>query len=806
MFKPSIQSPTIAGEESFPNVVNAPCSVSYDVQASPNFWMATPTQDIQKLVSIIVGNYQSMLFHFVATARQERETGNMSGQRKSVSEPGIHAELTYNMGLEMLRVTIYPESASSDVKQPKLPDAVIEITVPYTGLPVPGLGASPSGAIVFPNYPFDFLNSPSAPGPTSHKDGKGIYRSSAPILPPDLSLDGGMSLPGGPVWMTYGAGKAPTNYDYSIRDYTPDTSWQSGVTEDGWCKGVGGSAVLTTPLDGKQYWEVEIVTLPQPRKPPNHQMTDIFAGGGQVGPGGWSGGTPVPTTPQSVSGGLGGAGGFYQTTADPGISGTTYDVSWSDNLTAWGTPTIGVVPAYYLPDDLQHNAVTAKPELYQDYSRVVGIDPPVLDPAGPKGMLARSIYGIQKPCKDVATQQCIYTYTFGQYTTSNPAVGVITCDDEYLNPCPLRPAPPGPIPLSMNQWSAVGNAGKLSVLIGVDDGTNYLAGTPITGTAATLTGAADTTSNPVDFPVYTRVGGGLLYGASDGETIVPVWGTWAGEALHAALPEAYTIWKASSTVGSVGPLGVADYVNYILHYTPPALTTSISTINNTEGDFVRYSSFHTFGGGGYQSSYFPNVYKNYADAVMNAFADGPHFGVWLGRLDQWPTFSDAGSDGTEGSGTLLAIGDGCSDGHDVPVDGSLPMAPGQLSTIGQYSGVDLGGLKVGDIVMLATDTKTGCVWFGKNGKWCGPGDGGGLSGPLGPADGPAKGTKWASIMDGGSKSALPVTTPPGPYSYTTGQPRYFPAVGFRIGDFACKVRVGSTVKYVPPSGFKAYGA
>ncbi len=99
---------------------------------------------------------------------------------------------------------------------------------------------------------------------------------------------------------------------------------------------------------------------------------------------------------------------------------------------------------------------------------------------------------------------------------------------------------------------------------------------------------------------------------------------------------------------------------------------------------------------------------------------------------------------------------------------------------GIWTGVALGELREGDIVMIATDTKTRKVWFGKNGHWIGPG---------GTLADPSKGSGFACLMDG-----------------EAGARNYFPAVSFRLGPTKLRMRFAGAQKFAAPSGFEAFDA
>jgi hypothetical protein len=177
---------------------------------------------------------------------------------------------------------------------------------------------------------------------------------------------------------------------------------------------------------------------------------------------------------------------------------------------------------------------------------------------------------------------------------------------------------------------------------------------------------------------------------------------------------------------------------------------------------VYYSDF--LGAMPVQNTPLSTVLQNPPKATMDLFSSGVHAPVFTGRVDLWSPSS--------------AIGDGST------------------TTDAQYTGVDLGQLRQGDVVMVAADADTGYIWFGKNGTWY-LSDGTQVS-ASDQTSGPNVGTGWAAVMDGGSKSVAP--------QQGTSKPKYYPAVGYRIGNLKFNILLTGFTKYSPPSSFKIYGA
>jgi hypothetical protein len=115
-----------------------------------------------------------------------------------------------------------------------------------------------------------------------------------------------------------------------------------------------------------------------------------------------------------------------------------------------------------------------------------------------------------------------------------------------------------------------------------------------------------------------------------------------------------------------------------------------------------------------------------------------------------------------------------TDFDNVSADGNTPLP-------GYDTGVDLGELVVGDRIMIATDTASRKVWFGKNGQWVGP-DGG--------AANPEKGDGYACLMDLDTEQKTV---------------QYHAAVSARYGPTWVRMHLGIGLVYSPPKGFGALG-
>jgi len=876
MFKPSVHSPTLVDGETFPSTGDVPCTVSYMIAASPE-WKATRTVGEQNAVAEqIVAGYQANLAQFVSAARQERDCFGQKWQRKIATWPKLTAELTFNYGVETLRVVITP-SAGSDTSTVSVQN-IKKISVPYTGFPVPSMGTygdvllkafAPNGTF----YPFDFYASPSAPGTTSHFDSTSqAYKSTSPVSTPIADIEISMNSFAPPQYVPY------TTYNQATRTYSQDSSRFDITTDPAqWCPGVAGNAILTTPLSGKQVWEIEITELPGSKVPTGAVLEDAFYGQSAV---------PIKS-PLALSHSLV-PWAFLSGFASP------YQTKFPTDVSTWGTPSIGVCPAYYLPDDLQNFSPTDIPQLYMDYGSPLGCDVQI-KPTDPVGKKARSIYTIvtsfiAKQTTGVGWMCGIYdcgpidpgfygvtgyaidaqqlkadmiAWSATDQSTVPPSVYspgsgyiLVAGEPEFLVANPLRPALIADVTVTYSVGSmGVASGGNVFRLLpplnqadmapvnhacSQSDFLSFIAAHPSSYISLGV-GQPDAV-DPSVFEPWAASAHGYFSGAR------------AGSVPNVSIQALDYYYLSSSTFG--GPLDTVvtetNTSEYVLHGTPvntsypgyQGYACGVSSpgasgndifpdrvVNSSSGttiyevgnvrytspytipvkDNILYGDFVNFYVGSdaltFDWAYWDLVLDTtvtISPAIAQMFSNGTHSPVFIGRVDQW-TFYDNSSNyyGGLGGGP---VSQGVSDGSDVKIDGSRRASGQVMGMVGQFTGVDLGTLAVGDVIMIATDTSTGYVWFGKNGTWYGPGDSHGVTVALNPStDGPAHGTKWAAVMDGGSASAQPVTTPSGPYDYATGRPRYFPAVGYRIGPLKANLLYGDKVKHTPPSGFTAYG-
>jgi hypothetical protein len=793
-FKPPIGGP-----------LDLPTTVSYDVQASPDWWRNNSADDAFAAAEIIVAGYAGAINQTVFASRQQRQIMNMQQQRVARQLPGLFIEVTCSSGMETLRLTVQPENAPGGTTGNSVQQGgVFDVKVPFVGFPVPGMGSV--GGDTYPdmllcNGPawfFDPVFSPSDSGLTSKQDTTtGLWVCANALTTPDQAS---------------GTTSLPKILLHSEPPGTGSLIQLSNIDEAYWCKGTGGSAILTQPLAGKQYWEVEIVAIPRGRVPAGIDIqvpTPAAPTLMQV---------PLPNVDYLPQIGANVSTVFIASSNDTSTTAPTFHLEWPTLLDSWGTPIIGVCPGYYLPADMLPGDPTKAAKKFQDYTRVVGLDP-YIDPAGPKNLLARSIALVSTAATSALKQTPRSGYFPGMWeqsfmtTIGNQSELSAGWADYKSRMASYDPrtayAKPtlGPATIGGVGWGQV-----------CYDSSVF---TPAPGTPAAVP-ASGTVYADTPFPQVGSVTITLL-GSGSPTTASLVGPPSAGVAQPDGSISPLTYWpEPGASPPYFQTLQVYDggvppaYPNpsYFAIYYVGDSGASSTAFRYTSGFFaplddpfstVKVPISDLFG------SSVTGAISNYTQCFQDIIQDGYHSPVIIGRVDLIPGLAISE---TSYSFTLILTPYG--DGSQSPLDGTMATqwmtlsgsrsAPGgNMGPTGLYSGVDLGELAVGDVVMVATDTATGYIWFGKNGVWYGPDPSGGSTVQLTSADGPAIGTKWTAIMDGFPKSATPVKPPPGNTDPTQAQPQYFPAVGWRIGAMEAKIHYGQGMKFPTPGGFKLYG-
>ena len=497
----------------------------------------------------------------------------------------------------------------------------------------------------------------------------------------------------------------------------------------------------------------------------------------------------------------------------------TVDITWPADVDTWGTPSIGVVPAYYLPVDLRGAAATDTPKAYLDYTRVPGLDLMMSDIASPLTP-ARSITAIStaisKPASNSGPVAQPGVWDVGVVQGFQlEAFWLVEQDPAMLAPNDPTITDNKVYYQALQTWAAGGCVGSKPTTastayasttgvcwwgIGSDNPYSYtsVAGYPLTPLPTPPT-------QPWEYG-STSGAAGLLYVCvtTGGGTADAQGPTGGGDPLSIGYEVSHTSWEgidwyvlrdgSNCTNGYVTESDPYGDHRGTVRYTPGIRYTDVTGgASNGQhalgvvGSFVQpltatvQISQSTVSGSDL-------INQVTLGAFTQLVTPGKHMPVYIGRMDLLPeTFTSL---------TTKSLGDGShTDLHDT------------TGNVGLYTGVDLGMLSTGDTVMVATDADNGYVWFGKNGKWyipdtsgqgavCTQVDAAMSNPPHGPNAKNPDG--WAAVMDGYKKSAS--------YDMNKAPPAYFPAVGYRIGDFkASMIYDKGKLKYAPPAGFGVYG-
>ena len=855
---------------------SSPTSVNVRVQASDRWWINNAGMDANFAVEAILARRRGDVMQFVNGSRQMCALGGPNYQRTFRDWGDLRADFSYNTGQEVLRIVVVPENvATLSSGSSQSFGGLFKIDIPFSGFPIPGMGdgAGSTYPTEFnwfgPSYPFDFAQVPCDPGTQSRYDQTDkVYIAQSPSSTPDLD----------------GVGNA-TNIFSSIEQIGPvqltpagsslmsgDATYKFGYAAADYCKKVAGAAILTTPLKGKQYWEIKITTLPSGNYPSGYTLTstgNAFATSSEVGltlnitpaiPGNWA----------SLDANLGNMIPYVFTSQ---ISSSVWQVSWPTDIDTWGTPAIGVVPAYYLPDDLRTASPTDQPKHYLDMTRTPGLDKMVAD-ITTQNLRARSILAYSTAAaigtgggyvtlpgvweiKMIAHSgnagsfgdmrawyAALVAWSAGGGTGTKPTnpppdTGFpkkgwrVLGYDNYVRTGPTGYTPAQPTTMTWRAGDAMGGAGYYAYMFETFTNEPFDASSlgpdDIHGTSVGYGYSGWWPGGSVEWSLpYGSANAGHFFCVHDGDVFsLPTY----------LLNTTVEIYNSSSMSHGVAVTGLVncmiangdgivithgggsktissmDYDRLLVAFPnladftmDAAAFTDLGTVRYTPG-ITYYDPTGGAGTGAHMVSavgeFFPSFSKSVtvaspagADVVpdapkaMQRLVDpGKHMPAYIGRPDLLPE--------RPSSWTTASMGDGATT--------DLHVSDGK---VGLFTGVDLGKLGEGDVVMVATDADNGYVWFGKNGKWYipDPSGGGDICTQVSASDtnqqhGPGAQTPdgWAAVMDGAKKSA----------SYDRGAPHapyYYPAVGYRVGPFDAEIIYDrGKLKYAPPGGFEVYG-
>lgn len=807
VFKPSIQNPHAVGGDAFPNVVNFPCSVVITVDADPDWFAFIAANGLtpEAIADQIVGQYQGQLWHFINAQRQGRQLAGQTGVSTYLSWDDMDVQYIYNHGQETLRITVYPSNAGAALE---LIGGTFGIKWPFTAFPYPGM--SQNGGTRVPSvlqysgvqYVYDSGFSPSAPGPTSKVNSNtGVITCATPITKPDLNqmlqsqLGTSVNAAEQLLYsqMMYEAHVLIPTIDQSAIAFASKTI---GYSQDLWSIDVGGAAILTTPLAGLQYWEVQIIKIPRGTVPSEFNV-------------------PWPVVQITGADGVVVSGVEYSgdKSLSPVLSsdGSGNNWTWDSKLDTFWTPAIGVCPGYFLPDDQLPGDPTAKPKLFHDYGRVLGMDQALDVKSGNYYDRARSIYVVATSID--AANSAYTSFNQGYWVLTgglNAATGLVDPSPQLIATDSFVTSPPpggSPWPDPKVDYRGYTVSNPSGVYVGnpsvagmtLVQGGNLVWATTETFVVNCFNGIPNSTISDV----YAT--GGVIgphpalsnYAPSSGPPSGITGTKQTGQSspvltdtvvIDASINQTHQTYVVTYYFGSTPPSTYFEWNNQIwgcigidgTDMDPGTLSHVAATYSSPVNTAILLGELPSIA---------PQInLTSGSSVVMDAswtklYASGYHTPAFIGRIDSCYQFGAYEGDGSDASKF------------------NLNSQTDTIEPFGCYTGVDLGQLNINDVVMIATDATKGYIWFGKNGKWYGK------SGALNStSEGPAFGNNWAAVMDGATKSAFPITTPSGTWQRQTAQPQYFPCVSYRLGPGEVNIVFDAgQLKYAPPSGFKVYG-
>lgn len=505
---------------------------------------------------------------------------------------------------------------------------------------------------------------------------------------------------------------------------------------------VGASGICIAPISGQVYFEVEIDVIPRGSAP-----------------------ATIVTTP-------GDADGSTLSTDLYNISPASISYLFPNDLDTFLTPVIGVVPDYYVDKSWKKNTVA--------YGRVIGCD------WQDAPMAPRSIGLV--PAKNRYTNYNASVWTNGRYVMKNTVYSTDFRDTYSL--------------YSSSWASSVGS----QILDTSPDGISTLVSGLTTYQCLNPQSRTDA-DKTVQLPVgghYWIVGiqgaGVMLSGPRENpyayifadETTFPLGALQTLQAAHTSIffdpkgayyafdnglpnypPGAQEI-NGGYDVDNVWPLNAETEG-------PLGTMTDVSYNWGYAGQF--YNSVRVYAAWG-MITFIPGSTKNSTTANYNLIGDvfqGPDFTYDDYCAEGGPDYKMPSGINQLGEHAWVIKGRGDKlastlfSSNDVAIGNTVN---GVLRN-GCWTGMDMGSISRGDIYMIAVDTATRKVWFGRNGKWWEN---------SAPTD-KTPGTKLAPVtyLDGTAKDT-----------------KYYPACSARFGHTRMKVRYAKTTKYTPPPGFSPY--
>lgn len=788
-----------------PNYIDGVISITVQVLASSK-WFAQVGSDANFIAQNILGQNSGLIHSFING--QVQDARDREFWAHTYQSPAFDIQFSKVSRQSRVAIIVRPENASPSGGVIYAGDIFV-LDVPFTTYPLLGQQLRDTGTIVSwlgtGVIPQSDWNAKYAP-PTDESNSFQYKATIGPYAYDPLFVDEAPSAKF-KTNMSKGAPLAKLAVSAPYDGYVPMDTQGNAVLDlltsgegfpDGWgLKHVGASLICTTPMSGFVYFEVEIVNLPG-GTPKNQTLT-------------------IPANKDAST---------YIKTDDADLTSNSLTLKFNGGITKYLSPVIGVVPRTFVDPTWKKPTVC--------YGRIIGLDqdPSEFRSIGcvPTGLAYANLqaryhfpgsYWMQNPSQYNSLQDDVITLV-GEVWTYFPDGTISSYTSEtfhdgnphmYTGPWDAPSGVDNSITqinvalMKFDRNSALVNDNWLvthpsasisgSGAIGVDGqyvidsgkvAPNYgYADIPITGPGATAVataaanGATAYNSAPTVISVY--------YSEDDLIHTRDTWTPRANLPLTPGVPYPFaldTYWPAGTQTPPsdpefgatiwryVGEVGGVFYEDMIY----PSSKSTIPAFPNTEriiGPMV------------YIPQQFVTGAVDNITLLGNFFpAQGVTASMYIGTFGGFKavTYQHQIPEIISTSAPGSPLGVNSFGGHtwvfkgraDQLYNATSPLADGSPGD-GIWSGVDIGALGVGDIVMVAVDVKNDKIWFGKNNKWYD------VSGVSQFAPG-SKNLQPTMLLDKGTQ--------------------YFPACSARWGHTQLKLRTGTALKYQPPAGFTAY--
>ena len=386
---------------------NAP-NVRVNMYVSP-YWQGKSAAELNEIAGRILDNYRAELNRFVDMGRQSIALSTAPSNYMRREVPGMSMRSYNSTKDDILGIDLFPDAAPAGV-------------IPIIGKQKFQFGGGGRLEVGFDNYPVPGAQTWEDPPIKWDRSGQTVNFADPTFAPLNNAGDDPILAPGGTSPISGGGGQ--NQHTWTGEDAFNPVD-QDGYVEEMWLKNkVGGTLIWPKLIEGKRYWEVEVLALPS--DVPTGVLDDEAVPELQYGA---YSNSPIKD--------------YLDTT------GTT--IKWPEELNTFLSPIIGLAPAYFLNTPLGENNFT---------HYILGLDPDLDAP--------RSIGAVRTSSMEGPTSYGYFRR--GYYALDNqyhlPVLGVPVGEEGFIASLNLVTEPAGnevpdvntPLPSgSLNEVTGDGN-------------------------------------------------------------------------------------------------------------------------------------------------------------------------------------------------------------------------------------------------------------------------------------------------------------------------------------------------------------